>query len=136
MTKPETRLANIMELAKMAGIELEVTEDILKQEREVEAHREADAVAFFFRNPEEFRHGTCLYCRNLFLVNRRFVAFCSMEHRVMHFQETTGMKWDVSRPASERWSLLGGEPLCISPEALAVLIELAQERISDLVPSP
>lgn len=94
----------------------------------------ADAVIKFIEKPARFAFKECarLECKEMFGTNYRAVDFCSVNCR-MRYLADLGIKWNPYKKEEERW---GGEPpLIIPPEALKVLLKLAQIQ-NETPPSP
>jgi hypothetical protein len=87
----------------------------------------ADAVITFIQKPARFAFKKCgrVECGEMFGTNYRAVNFCSVNCRIKYL-EAQGIKWNPYKKEEERW---GGEPpLIIPPDALKVLLKLAQSQ--------
>lgn len=126
-------LAKLQKTLAAAGVatpEVKITKELT---REARSHRpdptyEAEAVLKFLEKPARFMQKQCGYseCEKWFGTNYRAVGYCSDNHRIKALAQM-GILWDPSKRPEDRW---GGEPpLVIPPEALKVLIQMAQEQL-------
>lgn len=125
---------NLKKLAALMGTAAPLAPEKITREtaREARATKpsplyDAEAVLLFLQKPARFMVKPCKReeCQEPFGTNYRGVGYCSDNCRIKELKRF-GIQWDPSKTPEERWQ--GEAPLLIPPEALKVLIHLAQSQ--------
>jgi hypothetical protein len=104
-------------LAALLGLDVPTA---VSQAESNERSMEAEAALEYYENPRSFKQKDCKTCGNAFATRGAPVAYCSDKCRAKAFEERMGVKWQPLRKPEDRWGFMG-EPLTVTPEALAVV---------------
>lgn len=90
-------------LATLLGLDLPVVpvkvpkkQIMAVEELELQKIREAEGVGFFLKAPELFVARLCTWCGVEFLVSRRHIGYCSIDHLKLGLNRQ-GIKWDKDK---------------------------------------
>lgn len=129
--KPETRQArNNLKIAELLGLDLDEVEKLKQSNKDdsvTTKPRQAEAVLSFVEDPSQYVRKTCKSCKELFLTNYKFVAYCSDVCRRNSLMQI-GIDWMPHRSPEERWRRAKIPiPYVIPAPALKVLLAIALE---------
>jgi hypothetical protein len=117
-------------LALLLGITYEEVLANREKEDADDKLRQVQAIHLFLEKPEAFITKKCDECQGLFLTSYKFVSSCSSVCRIKSL-ERKGIIWNPMHTGQDRW-LRAQIPVeySIPPEALKVLLQLAEEQHS------
>jgi hypothetical protein len=117
-------------IAQLLGIDPEIVQSLRDTQTADDKIREAQAVLLFIEKPEAFFSKKCDNCHEKFLTTYQFVSVCSTLCRIAAL-EKVGISYNPLHTPEERWkrSQIPTE-YSIPPKAVQLLIELAQEQLT------
>lgn len=142
--KKETKLERLKaQLREALDLDEDATSEIFDlpapTENKDDLAREAQAaINYFYSGGNGFKDKECKNCGETFAYawNVDFISMCSL-HCLRESLEKIGIKWDHTKPPSERWGFVarGYIPATVSPEALQTLKSTMNEVREVQLPS-